>query len=724
MSKVILNVDSNQNVIEIQKYLSGYDATTSIYNGDYKSSWLLSDVHDEKWILKTNKTVKKENGEYKYVQTINWKRQLADGSLLTDEENLKFRQFIQKVVFIYRESPAVSSITSNVSLMTATPFIFGFISWCFSDEVSLDPRKYFLSRLSHARFETFFNDYLTGGTFKVLKVGERIITKFNRMHSNKIKSHDAHSLNKKEKLSFIEYLQKNNCYKDNNYGCMIVDRAKFGEIFNITTNELYGHYSTLFLRQFEPEITKLNKHVLLPINLENEFPGHTTPLIKEIKNKSYSYRNAMATLNFLSSCMKMKKKFPNEFPDVSNFKYGKLSAYVRKKGSKNNLTPWIPLPTCLTLINKSIGFVLNYGDKLIDLYADILHEYHKNNYLGIEGLSNEDREKNKNLLDKLTRKYSLDLGISRFYAHESPGLENKYESLRKTPAVDELIYILYGACFIIIAGLKPTRVHELQSLKYDCVYYKNGDGYWLEQEIAKSGLHDENPIDAKPIPKVSAKAIHLLQRLNDLAKKFSIKESKEESQYLLYSFLHSRFKSKCNASVLDIEFIRNSLAKFCDYIELPVDNHGRRWYVNIHELRKSFLLTFFWTYKFSSLDACRWIAGHKDPDHIAAYIEANLPGEEMVEVEAEYAQQQLRLFSSKYTLTEMENIENLYDDVCTRFGVSSISSIKESELKEWLECALESGRYKIHAYGIESEDPYLTSNVAITIYGDENNGDR
>ena len=91
----------------------------------------------------------------------------------------------------------------------------------------------------------------------------------------------------------------------------------------------------------------------------------------------------------------------------------------------------------------------------------------------------------------------------------------------------------------------------------------------------------------------------------------------------------------------------------------------------------------------------------------------------MVEVEAEYAQQQLRLFSSEYTLPQMKNIEDLHNDVCNKFSVSSISCINESELNEWLEFALEAGRYKIHAYGIESEDPYLTSNVAITIQEDE-----
>ena len=152
---------------------------------------------------------------------------------------------------------------------------------------------------------------------------------------------------------------------------------------------------------------------------------------------------------------------------------------------------------------------------------------------------------------------------------------------------------------------------------------------------------------------------------------------------------------------MDRDVIRKTLSRFCDFVEIPVDQYGRRWYVNIHELRKSFLLTFFWTFKFASLDAGRWVAGHKNPDHMLAYIEANTPGEEMIESEAEYAQQQLRLFNSESTITEMQNIEKLNESVCEHFNVQSVSEVKSEDLKDWLQYAISTGEYKIEVFGIE-----------------------
>ena len=126
-----------------------------------------------------------------------------------------------------------------------------------------------------------------------------------------------------------------------------------------------------------------------------------------------------------------------------------------------------------------------------------------------------------------------------------------------------------------------------------------------------------------------------------------------------------------------------------------MDEYGRRWYVNIHELRKSFLLTFFWTFKNSSIDACQWISGHKDPEHILEYIEANIPGSEMTDLEAEYARQQMTYFYEKSSLLEMQNTEELYQLVCEHFKVKQYTDIDADELQDYLEILLMKGTYKI-----------------------------
>lgn len=141
---------------------------------------------------------------------------------------------------------------------------------------------------------------------------------------------------------------------------------------------------------------------------------------------------------------------------------------------------------------------------------------------------------------------------------------------------------------------------------------------------------------------------------------------------------------------------------------LPTDCLGRRWHLRIHELRKSFLITFFWCSRFQALDAARWVAGHTRSEHIYAYIQANFPGEELPKIEAEYAQEQIWNFESGDP-GETDNVETLYKAVCNHFGVGDISLIDAEELSVWLNDAFESGLYKIEPYTIERDGTICTA---------------
>ena len=297
------------------------------------------------------------------------------------------------------------------------------------------------------------------------------------------------------------------------------------------------------------------------------------------------------------------------------------------------------------------------------------------------------------------------------------GTDNRYDRLRREPSLKDLMCILHGACILLIAGLKPIRIGELQDLKYDCIYFKKGDGFWLEHKNSKSGIHNILPKNKKPIPKITATAINIIKEFNDIAKQCNPNVNKKISDYLFYGLAYHR--TDLHATIKDSAQIGTCIEIFTDYTNLPTDAYGRRWYVNIHELRKSFLLMFFWTFKFSSLDSCRWIAGHRDPDHVFRYIEENMPGEEMCEIEAEYATQQLKLFNSDHNLSEIENIANLDSDVCIHFNVNRISEIPEEDLTEWIELSIINGKYIIEAFDINSTKKHLNARVAFRIR-DEN----
>jgi len=503
-------------------------------------------------------------------------------------------------------------------------------------------------------------------------------------------------------------------YIENPQGLKHINRKKFLSLFKICKSTSYDDRFALFLRQFEPDLINKNSDVLLPLQLEYEFPGHTTPLIKNVERQASHHRSIKGFINLISEIMKLKPLFPEYIPKAETLKFNELITHSKNHGSRGNVTPWVPLPICLNVLNKSIQLLLNEGDKIIDCVTDVYNALIKEDLLINKKITNKDLQSKKNgLIKDAIKKYQKDLGVTTFSPQVQMHISSMTvsERLRNETTLYHKLKLLKAACFIIIAGLKPIRINEISTLQYDCLFHKENDGFWLMQDLEKAGINGILPEDAKPIPYIAAKAISLLRRFNDHAN--SVYPSEKEQQYLLYSLNYGYDNS--TASIDNKETIRDVLSVFCDYHEIPTDKYGRRWYINTHELRKSFLLTFFWSFKYSSLDACRWIAGHSNPDHVFNYIEANIPGEEMVEVEAEYARQQLQLFTSDNTLSDIENIEELYDDVCSQFSVKSITEISESELTEWLYDAIESGKYEIYAYGIESQDSNHNATVAIKI---------
>ena len=132
-------------------------------------------------------------------------------------------------------------------------------------------------------------------------------------------------------------------------------------------------------------------------------------------------------------------------------------------------------------------------------------------------------------------------------------------------------------------------------------------------------------------------------------------------------------------------------------------------------MRKSFLIVFFWTYRYASLDAARWMAGHADAAQIYAYIQANFPGQELPGLEAEYTSRVLRDYQDTGDPGETESVEELHQQVCHHFNVTDLSWLEEDTLREWLEHQFETRAFEIRPYSIRSEDGRLHTRIAFRV---------
>ncbi|MEA1079186.1 hypothetical protein [Marinobacter qingdaonensis] len=717
MRKFEIVLKNDRDSKAIIEYLAGFESAITVKRPDLKAYWLVGHAHDLEWQLRKSRTSVDHLGKVKHTYTVKWDFRLGDGTHLSDTLNSEVRRFFQEIVFCMRDNPSLEGgVKSNASLMGRMQALRCFFSWIFSPDLNIEPRTHFLSRVSGSHLSQFIEEYSTGGTFTCMRVGERILAKVSKETGKKLAPRDIYNLTQKDCRTVINFLKEFDCYTINNYGAKAIDRGKLGKLMSLGIGERYGKRYTRFLRQFEPEIKERYPEILVPIKLEGEHPSHKTLFFDQAEEPG----NNKIWINAFLMSMQLFAAFKTIFPGKT------IPATIRMAHLRNNTrqaangTPWIPLPISLHILNKAIGFLLNDGDDVIQAtnrLLTLLNEECKGKNVYFTNPAK--KPVRRQIIQRASNYTSLNFDRAISTQPRKDGTfvrERDYDSWRKEPPLSDLVDLLYASCIIVISTLKPLRIDELLELKYNCLSLKNRDGYWLEQTIAKSSNQDQRVQRNFPIPALAARAIIYLQLLNDLSRKFTANGKTSESKYLFFKIAHLFVhKEKNHASIINADSIKDCLIAFCDYIEVPLDAYGRRWYVNIHELRKSFLLTFFWTYKHSSLDACRWIAGHSDPEHVLAYIQANIPGEEMVEVEAQYAQQQLRLFSTNQKLTELENLEKLNGDVCQHFNVKSVSMLDEIDLNDWLEFAISSGRYKIVAYDIGDEASNFGARVAIEI---------
>lgn len=697
MKKVNVHLDSahpdTNNIISL---LAGYDSAIKLYEGDYTAPWLLSNIHSTKWYLKTEQTMKVKGSEeeYKYAKTILWDRLLPNGTKLTDDCNQEFLCFIQKLYFLISENGAIGNRAAVSQIISVSSSLMQFICWIFLYDSIFEPAKYGLSKLTQSALEQFSKDFIQLGSFGALCVPQRILSQIG---VEVVSDKDYLSLEHSEIEKIVEYFNNNDFYIENGKGLKHINRQKICQSFNIAKQEMQSFAATAFFRQFEFDFLAISKELLIPITQNSEYPSHRTPLINDIVGKTYTDFTSKTGISIVANALKFSRLFDGKLPKVEMIKFGKINSIINRTSKCYKRTPWIPLETSLKLINSSIGTIVNDSDAIINYYEEIMTKFH--NLKTLEGdCGKKIGPYRREVLVKSLPSQLKKFDITNFHTADVAHMENPSEAKN---TIFDAVGVLVASCACLIAGLKPIRISELLRLQYDCLYFKDGDGYWLEQSLMKSGINDILPETAKPIPAIVARAIQCLRRLSDITKKLSENITKKESNYLFYQSLGVFTYQGC---IMHKNTLCAMLDKLCDYAQTSVDEYGRRWYVNIHELRKSFLLTFFWTYKESSLDACQWIAGHRNVDHIHQYIHSSNTGEEMTEIEAEYARQQMYLFNESSSMLEMNNTVELYNDVCKHFKVVDVSEVGEDDLSEWIELCLNKGIYSIEVIGLEESN--------------------
>jgi hypothetical protein len=674
-------------------------------NSKFQAPWLLTDFTLNRWETTNRGREEFVNGKWRNTISIDWEQRLPDGNLLTDPKYRKLLE-LNKTLTAHIRSGFFGKASTPVTWRREVRMTVNLTRWVVLNESLYQPEKYGLLLLDQNALNSLLEQIANGGWTSALQIPERLFrVLYSKAFDKKIPKNEAislYALPENVSLGFQHWLDKNHCYKKQaegpHKGKRSLNRKRLVQLLGESEESLGNSWKlSAFLRQFEPDY--LSNGLLVSVSQATEFPGHRIKSIDETIQRGSSENSFFTISSYLAKLFSTHPNFPNDIPSlrqVSVLEAQNNAIHLTKCGGH---TKFIPINTGLAYLRKAINLVHVYGESIIDCYLAVIREKrrcpeldHSEILHSLEALTGksftiETPEGTKALLAVL--------GVSKF---QRIAERIDFELLSINPTLFEIMRVLVGACVVCIGILKPSREYELTHLKRDCLRRDLG-GYQMHFELGKSNQGEAYLDLDRPIPFISAKAIQLLQILGAaLAEYFSDDTKASENLFYLPKADHT------GPLLASETLINDCLDLFCDYVGLPPDELGRRWYVRVHEMRKWFLLLLFWSGKYDVLDAARWIAGHTDAEHIYEYIQAEFPGEELPRLEAEYAVERLRVLESRLSTegTADGGIGALYQKVLDQFGVNSLSMVEESDWVDYVSLLREQEAFVLMPHSVFS----------------------
>lgn len=716
-------------------------SATRIYDGEFTSPWLLSPIDAPIWRISKGEETRVVDGQLTSYYEYNWATALYDGTNLVDPANKRVLHGMQRLAFLARERQGgPNTLTTFKNFLWSLNLL---IRWVYLNGDVLKPGQFILTKLTMQHFVDFFTGIGKGGAVFALRYPERILHQlFPAALEREPTAEELDnplSLDRQDCCEVARWLAEKGAFdrvQRSGNGGLAVKRSFLANLIGADVNTLRGGPRwSAFLGQFEVSDVPFEKRMTTNDGSgRREYASQKTISLEDARDAGVSEKTLSKYFDDLRIIVSLHRHLPDVCPDPLAFKPAYIRQVIVEVSEVSKHTPWIPLYIAMAYTTEALRWVHVYGEDLVSLFLSAYRELYDRGLLvsapvpDVENPTNSDYVVAFKALSNARERYVAALPIPESlkplnlngwgtYIH----LDGKkgFAKLQTAPSLNDAVMVLIGAITVVTAMVKPMRESELRALKTDCLTFVMGDGYWLSQRNRKKNVGDVLPIGARPIPVIATRAIQLLARLTDGLKKIT----GVTDPWLLNSIMtfpsFGRYEAKIEG-VISATQLGTLLDAFCDFVALPPDATGRRWYLRVHEMRKSFLITFFWTYRYASLDAARWMAGHADVSHVYAYIEANFPGEELPGLEAEYAAQVLIDYEQSGGTPGINDVAELYQAVCTHFSVRGVSWIDEDMLKDWLELQFESKEFQIIPYSIRNPDGGTMTEIAFRVATMEN----
>jgi integrase len=339
----------------------------------------------------------------------------------------------------------------------------------------------------------------------------------------------------------------------------------------------------------------------------------------------------------------------------------------------------LPHKVVMFALKGAIEFYLEYGGDIFNTYIELCKKKFgskqvskKDLLLSIKTPASQRLATNFKIRDRDFN--STPAGASRFLR-------------KKVVSFQDLLAILFGALHIILGVLSARRMSELISLPIDKSLDPSES--FLVFKNRKSGFHELRSRELRPIPPIAVRVLKDIWRF--------------QSQLIKLNIIDNYVEPLARPRLDKIGLIKGSSIKnsyhldvFCDFIDMPLNNEGRRYYIRSHQMRRFFAMAFFWSGTSVGPDTISHFMGHTDPRHLYRYISEDISGDVLRNVKASF---------TRDLLNENTELKNQISDLLSeRFNVQKFSILTHDELSLYINSLVEDDTVSVEPIFYDSDE--------------------
>ncbi|MBX6690046.1 hypothetical protein I8746_10570 [Pseudomonas sp. USTB-Z] len=676
---------------------------------DYTASWLIEgEIGSPSWVVR---------GKNDTIETINFSQPLGNLTNLADAENKVILEAIQKQAFLLRTGYLQKNIGFDVWLKHIRGYI-NIASWASLHEERYQPKIYGLRLINENACKLLSAGYSQGGWAGVLEFKDRISDLLCQATGE---LYNGLGLTPDQILKICEHLKTEKLYssadKDQS-DSGLVSRIYLAELLGTNPSAFQHDSMRAFLRQFE---VSLQGPILVEGTTRRAKHQSQRASLSQSPSTSVTKKSLKQFLIILKSLAAGNQMLPDVMP---NFKLDIKTFLNNTEHRLDGHTKKIPHSIGMLALDKAIEWIIVYGKPIVDATIELVKNFNSQEFIDNTPPRYLTSERQK-LFEKIithhetssfdnlpAQQLSTALGITKLTSLSPKS--NSAESMTFAIALECFV----AACAIVIGLTKPIRASELANIKRNSLFLQtNGEGAFLKHPSLKKGLENP-PIISRPIPYISAVAVELLSVLGNNLKTI-YKDTSAHSADLFY-FPSSKGFNCPGGQQVDVR-IDTAIRSFCDIIEIPIDTHGRRWYIKVHEMRKFFILSMYRHERFFTEDALRHQAGHADRKHLDDYLSGDIPDEEFIQYTIECIEDKLiELELGQIDEKDHQGLSAVYKHALETLECKSIKSTNQYKFDQFVRALLNHDGFLISTYTIRLttyESTVIDTDIAIK-FGD------